>query len=195
MKGDLEIFDTAPWNRMLSKYFLRPHKTPTAQLAALIDSGKKFDYRKTLYYQIRSGHLIFGDRRISKVPKEAVWWDMPWLRAPNASPPKKKRHLIMMAQLYYFKQLFRSIQKRFDINRQRIRCDKLIHDGEVCFIYRDGSRRMGILGYLIHSGQMKPIKQIPVTLKCMASNWDCKWMDEKTARKLFLYPFRVLSRQ
>ena len=192
---DPHIKDEAPFNRILSKYFLRPHETPEAKLAQLIDIGKPFNYEETLFYKVRSGKIKYGDPRISRPSAESEWWDMPWLREKGISRKGGKKHDRMLKLLSSFMVLFNSIKADglvVDTFRKRIRSDKLTRGNRSCYIYVDGNRRMGIIGYLVHSGQLK-IETIPVKLARCAKKTNCSWMPPKKAEALIMHPFNVLE--
>ncbi len=194
-KYDPRIPDEAPFNRILNKYFMRPHETAEAQLARLIDSSKSFKYESTLFYGVRSGNIKYGDPRISRAPVGSEWWDMPWLKEPQIHRKKKKDHGHMLKILNGFKSLFASIKANgFIVNDfdSRVRSDKLTCEGEVCYINVDANKRMGILGYLVESGQLK-IDIIPVKIARSASSYHCGWMSDDKANLLFSHPFEVLN--
>jgi hypothetical protein len=193
---DLRIEEEAPLNKMLSKAFLPPIQTPEAELARLIDKGVNFDYRKTLFYRIRSGEVPAFKEFAEYAPTSTVWWNMPWLNEPLISKKRRKKHHRMLRLLKSFTSLFRSIKKHgviintFDT---RIRVDKLKRNNEVCYIYVDANKRMGILGYLINSGQLE-LDSIPVKIARQSSEPVCDWMSDKKAKMLFNHPFEILKR-
>ncbi|MEK6882201.1 MAG: hypothetical protein AABY22_21465 [Nanoarchaeota archaeon] len=187
----------ACFNNMLSKYFLRPHETAEAQLAKIVDSGKKFDYRDTLFYKIRCNKIRYDDESFSRFPKQTTWWNMPWLNESwNQKPKIANSHRKMLQILDYFKFLLTSIKERGFLMKeysQRIRCDQLTYNGKTCYIYIDANKRMGILGYLIKKGTIK-VNTIPVKL-ARKTEWpiNCSWMDYDLAEYLYSHPFKVLK--
>lgn len=191
-KYDPRVEEVADWNQILSKHFLHPHETPEAQLAALIDSGNPFDYKDSLFYKIRSGQ---AGPWIKKLPVSTNWWDMPWLRVSAEKKTGRKKHGAMLKLLKGFTVLFLSMKQNGLLVpnfQSRIRSDKLINGQKTCYIYVDANKRMGILGYLRESGQIK-IEKIPVKIARSSNSHKCSWMPAGKSKSLFNFPFEVLS--
>ena len=147
-----------PLERLLSKAFLRPWETPESEAARMVLAGHG-NLRDTRFGNLRLGLATWESPNCGELPQgldvPLAYWAMPWqskLRRPLSLRERVERRLRFRKTVSEFRKLVRIMDWKgwvgpavpgILLTAQGAQ-GKAHSDGDKCFLFTDGNRRIGV---------------------------------------------------